>query len=137
MANSHVKSSTEFSAAVTALSTLAVTGASTLTGAVAASTSIAVGGGTAVTKILSGACTVDLASIADNDVGEVTVTVTGAVADDIVLLIPPTAGLTAGLIVGGAVVSAADTVKLRVANLSGGAIDEASSAAWRYILIRV
>lgn len=93
------------------------------------------GGGTTITKILKGTCTVDLPSVADADVGEATVTVTGAVAGDIVILIPPTAGLTAGLAVCGAQVSAADTVKVRVVNGSGGAIDEASGT-WYYLLIR-
>lgn len=102
----------------------------------AATTSLAVGSGTAITKILKGTCTVDLPDTADGDVGEATVTVTGAVANDIVILIPPTAGLTAGLAVCGAVVSAADEVKVRIVNGSGGAVNEASSAAWQYILIR-
>lgn len=85
--------------------------------------------------IITGTCTVNLPSIADGDVGEATVTITGATAGDIVVLCPPTAGLTAGLAVCGAVVSAADEVKVRAVNGSGGTIDEASGT-WRYVLIR-
>ena len=91
--------------------------------------------GTTITGIFKGTCTVDLPSILDGDVGEATVTVTGAAAGDIVVLIPPTAGLTAGLAVCGAQVSAANTVKVRAMNGSGSTIDE-SSGTWYYILIR-
>lgn len=111
-----------------------LTGAVTATTA-AATTSLAVGSGTAITKIVKGTCTVDLPSIADGDVGEATVTLTGAAANDIVVLIPPTAGLTAGLAVCGAVVSATNEVKVRAVNGSGGTIDE-SSGTWIYLLIR-
>lgn len=102
---------------------------------VTATTSATIGSGTAITKIVKGTCTVDLPSIADADVGEATVTITGAATNDIVVLIPPTAGLTAGLAVCGAVVSATDTVKVRAVNGSGGTIDEASGT-WIYLLIR-
>jgi hypothetical protein len=91
--------------------------------------------GTTVTKIYKGTVAVNPASIGDNDIGTTTVTITGAVVGDIVLMCPPTAGLTAGLMAGVAYVSAADTVKLSIANCSGGAVDEAS-ATWSYILIR-
>jgi hypothetical protein len=94
-----------------------------------------VGSGTTLTKVVRGTIAVDLASVANAAVTEVTLTITGAATGDTVIMTPPTAGMTAGLIAGDARVSAADTVKLRVANLSGGTLDEAS-ATWSYCLIR-
>lgn len=93
------------------------------------------GSGTTITKILKGSVAVDPASIATVAVGEVTVTISGAVVGDTVIMTPPTAGLTAGLIVCDARVSAADTVKVRIYNSTAGAVDEAS-ATWFYTLIR-
>lgn len=130
-----------FSGPIKSNNGLEITGTATISGAVtmsstaAVTTSLAVGGGTAITKIVKGTCTVDLPSIDDGDVGEATVTLTGAAANDIVVLIPPTAGITAGLAVCGAVVSATDQVKVRVINGSGGTVNEASGT-WIYLLIR-
>jgi hypothetical protein len=86
-------------------------------------------------KLIKGTIAVDLPSIASAAVGEVTLTISGAVVGDSVIMNPVAAGNTAGLVFGGARVSAADTVKLRVANLSGGTVDEASQT-WDYCLIR-
>lgn len=111
-------------------------GRSTFSGPVKSTNGIEVGSdGTQITLIKKGTCTVDLPDIADADVGEATVTITGAAVGDIVVLVPPTAGLTAGLAVCGAQVSAANTVKVRVVNGSGGSINEASGT-WYYVLIR-
>lgn len=85
--------------------------------------------------VITGQIAVDLPSIASAAVGEVTLTITGAAVGDKVVMCPPAAGNTAGLINGGARVSAANTVKLRVANLSGGTVDEVSMT-WDYCLIR-
>ena len=84
--------------------------------------------------IITGTVSVDLPSIANAAVGEVTLTISGAAAGDVVVLSAP-ATLTAGLAPCGARVTAANTVKLRVANLSGGAVDEAAGT-WSYVLIR-
>jgi hypothetical protein len=86
-------------------------------------------------KLIKGQVTVDLASVGSAAVTEKTLTITGAVAGDCVILTPPAAGITAGLVVCDARVSAADTVKVRVANLSGGTVDEASGT-WEYTIIR-
>lgn len=91
--------------------------------------------GTVLTKIEKGEITVDLASVNADTEADATATVTGAAAGDIVILNPKTAALTAGLLVCQAHVSAADTVKFRISNRSGGAIDEAS-ATWYYVLIK-
>lgn len=85
--------------------------------------------------IIKGTVTVNLASVAAAAVTETTLTISGATAGDIVVLVPPAAGLTAGLCVCDARVSAADTVKVRVINGSAGVIDEASGT-WDYVLIR-
>lgn len=98
------------------------------------SDSVTIGAGSAVTYVKKAAVSVDLASIDTLAVVEATVTVTGAAAGDAVLANPP-ATLTAGLMVAGAYVSAADTVKLRVYNSTAGAVDEAA-ADWVFTLIR-
>jgi hypothetical protein len=85
--------------------------------------------------IIVGTVTCDLASIGSAAIGEKTLTISGAAVGDLVFMNPPAAGLTAGLAICGAVVSAADTVKVRVANLSGGSVDE-GSGTWSYCLIR-
>lgn len=94
-----------------------------------------VGSGTQITKIVKGSVAIDLASIGSAAVGEATVTVSGAAVGDAIFFCAPAAGLTAGLGILEARVSAADTVKLRVANLSGGSVDEASKT-FDYILFR-
>jgi len=94
-----------------------------------------VGSGTTITKMLKGTVTVDLASVLTLATTERTVTLTGAAVGDIVLMAPPTAGLAAGLCITNVQVSAADTIKIRVFNGSGGTIDEASGT-WYYTIIR-
>lgn len=88
--------------------------------------------GSAIKQISTGTVSVNPASIGDNDVGETTVTLTGVAAGDIVILVPPAAGITAGLMAGEARVTAADTVKVRIVNASGGSVDEAA-ASWTYL----
>lgn len=85
--------------------------------------------------VIKGTVAVDLASMATLAGSEITLTITGAAVGDTVILNPVAAGNTAGIIYGGARVSAADTVKLRVFNGSAGTIDEASQT-WDYCLIR-
>ena len=112
----------------------ALTGAVTATTA-AATTSLTVGGGTAVTKIVKGTIAVDLASVATRTVTEVTLTLTGAAVNDVVIMNPLAAGNTASLIFGGARVSATNEVKMRIFNNSDNTVDEASQL-WDYCLIR-
>jgi hypothetical protein len=102
---------------------------------VAAATSLAIGGGTVIAKVLKGSVTINPASVAGNTVADQTFTLTGAVVGDVVELNVPTAGITAGLNVIMAWISATDTVKVRFHNTTGGAIDEAS-ATWFYKLTR-
>lgn len=77
---------------------------------------------------LTATATLDFASIAAATTANLTITVTGAAVNDAVLLGPP-ATLEAGLVATG-YVSAANTVTVRVANVTAGAIDPAS-ATWR------
>lgn len=85
--------------------------------------------------VIKGTVSVDVPSIGSAAVGEATVTITGAAVGDTVIMNPVAAGNTDGLAYGGARVSATNTVKLRVVNLSGGTVDEAAQT-WDYMLIR-
>ncbi len=105
------------------------------TGAITAP-SIAVGsGGTAITKVVKGTVNINFADLAADTVATETVTLTGAAVGDTVILNPPAAGLTAGLLILQAFVSAANTVSIVVLNHSGGNINE-GAADWNYVLIR-
>jgi hypothetical protein len=105
-------------------------------GAISSDTSLQAGSsGTPLTLIKKGTVTVDLADLATTAVADNSITVTGAAVGDLVLLQPPAAALTAGLILAQAWVSATNTVKIRVYNPTGGSINEASGT-WVYALIR-
>lgn len=91
--------------------------------------------GTQLTYVQRGSVAVDPASLAATTEAETSVTIAGAVAGDTVIMNPPAAGLTAGLLFCGAYVSAADTVKIRLYNTTAGPIDE-PSGNWNYCLIR-
>lgn len=96
---------------------------------------IKVGQGTAISKVLRGTVTVDPSSVGANSASTQTVTITGAATGDSVVLNPPSGGLTAGLLVAQARVSAANTVSITYYNTTGSAIDE-SSGTWNYLLVR-
>lgn len=111
-------------------------GRSTFSGPIKSTNGIECGsGGTTITKILKGTVSVNPANLADGAEADTSITITGAAVGDTVILNPPTAGLTAGILICGAWVSATDTVKVRLANQSGGAVDEAA-ADWSYCIIR-
>jgi hypothetical protein len=112
----------------------ALTGAVTATTA-SASTSLTVGGGTAITKIVRGQVTLDPADVAATTVADQNITITGATANDTVIINPPTTAVTAGLLVCQAHVSASNTVTVRLYNTTGSGIDLASGS-WTYCLIR-
>ncbi len=78
----------------------------------------------AIKKHLRVATTPDFPSIPANSTAELTVTVTGAVVGDKASAHPNSA-LETGIIAGGAVVTATDTVSIRVANVTGADIDPA------------
>lgn len=91
---------------------------------VAATTSLTVGGGTAITKIAVYSQALDVASVAANTSAEQTFTVTGLTTGDKVFVSKPS--LSAGLVIGNARVSAADTLAITFGNLTAAAIDPAS-----------
>lgn len=82
---------------------------------------------------LSATATLDFPSIPAAGQQELTITVTGAAVGESVALAPP-AALEAGLQVTG-YVSAANTVKVRLSNVTAAAIDPAS-ATWRATVLR-
>jgi hypothetical protein len=84
--------------------------------------------------IITGTVALDPASVAAQTCTEHQVTISGAAVGDVVCLTPP-ASLEAGLCVSGARVSAANTVQIRLCNVTGGAVD-GSSRTWSYVLIR-
>jgi hypothetical protein len=104
--------------------------------ALVASTSLAVGsGGTTLTKVVKGTVSIDPASVAANTFSSQTFPLPGAALGDIVVLIPPAAGLTAGLIHMPAIVSDANQVRVPFYNATGSPVDELGGT-WTYILIR-
>jgi hypothetical protein len=112
----------------------ALTGAVVAT-TVTASTSAAIGGGTALTKVVRGTIAVDPASMLTLTASVKTLTITGAVVGDTVVITPGAAGFTAGILIGAAYVSAADTVKVDLFNATAGTVDNASLTC-DYTLIR-
>ena len=93
-----------------------------------------IGSGNDISKILIGSVSVDPASLADAAEADTSVTITGAAVGAAVVMCPPAAGLTAGIDLVGAWVSAANTVKIRLRNSSGGVVDEAA-ANWSYLIV--
>jgi hypothetical protein len=85
--------------------------------------------------LIKGTVSVNLASMATLAGSEIELTVADAVLGDTVVMNPVAAGNTAGIIYGGARVSEAGKIKLRVFNGSAGTIDE-SAQTWEYCLIR-
>lgn len=76
----------------------------------------------------------DMASLAAQTGRQETITVAGVLSTDDVVAVPP-AGLDAGLVLGGAYVSADNTVEVVVANVTADAIDEASGT-WTFLVFR-
>jgi hypothetical protein len=111
-------------------------GRSTFSGPVKSTAGFIAGSdGTTITKILKGTVAIDIASLAAAAEADTEVTIAGAATGDVVIMCPPAAGLTAGMVLGGAWVSAANTVQIRIANASAGTVDEASGT-WSYLIIK-
>lgn len=85
-------------------------------------------------RVLKAEATLDFPSAAAAGTQALTVSVPGAAVGDAVLLAVP-ASLNAGLIPS-AFVSAADTVTIRVSNITAGAID-AASAVWGVLVFKI
>lgn len=104
-----------------------------LTGNVVSS-SVNIGSGGALSFVKKVAVAVDPGNITTLTTLEVSVTVAGAAAADLVVVSPP-AAIEAGLVIGAAYVSGANTVKLRLYNSTGADINPASGS-WIFGLIR-
>lgn len=89
----------------------------------------------AMTYIKSGTIAVDPASLATLSSSETSVTISGAAVGDIVIMNPP-ASFETGLIFSGARVSAANTVLVRISNMTAGSINGAA-LNWTYTIIRI
>jgi hypothetical protein len=130
--------SAAFSGALSAASaaiTGAITGASaTLTGLLTTGTFKCGTGSSTLSLIKTGTVTVNPGSLTTLTGEVITVTISGAAVGDLVVLCPVAA--FEALVVGGARVSATDTVKFIVFNGTAGTID-AASASWNYFILRV
>lgn len=91
--------------------------------------------GTLITKILKGTISVTLAATAAAAEEDVSLTISGAAAGDIVMLTPLNAAMETGVAIVGAWVSATDTVKVRVSNVHTSSLT-GSTANWSYLIIK-
>lgn len=99
----------------------------TFSGPVASTNGFIAGTGATVTSILTATSTIDFGSISAGATSDSSgITVTGAATGNAVMVGAP-AAIEAGLVVT-AYVSAADTVKVRVANVTGSPINPASGS---------
>ena len=99
----------------------------TFSGPVASDNGFIAGTGATVTAILKATSTIDFASISANTTTDSTgITVTGAAVGDPVVVSPP-AAIESGIVVTG-YVSAANTVKVRAANVTASPINPASGS---------
>jgi hypothetical protein len=92
-------------------------------------------GGTAITKILKGTIAVTLAATAAAAEEDVSLTITGAAAGDMVFITPLNAAMETGVAIVACWVSAADTVKVRVSNLHTSSLT-GSTANWQYMIVK-
>ena len=94
-----------------------------------------VGAGATVQQWLSATATLDYASIAAGAYEDKTITVTGAALGNAVSVGIPNGSMTADLVIFGWV-SAADTVTIRVANISTTTARDPASGTWRATIIQ-
>lgn len=102
-----------------------------------ASGTLVVGGGTTIQKILSATASLNFGSLNPGDQGTLTITVTGAASGDHVNVTPPST-IEAGLTWCG-YVSAADTVKVVVSNITDGGLGltiDPAAATWRATVLK-
>ena len=89
-----------------------------------------IGTGPVIKNTATGTISADPSSISAQSRGYVDVTITGVAVGDIVIMQPPDA-LNVGLVYGGCKVTAADTVRIFLANLTGSGIDDGAHD-WLY-----
>lgn len=91
--------------------------------------------GTTLTKILKGTVSVTLAATAAAAEEDVSLTISGAAAGDIVIMTPLNASMETGVGIVAAWVSAANTVKVRITNLHTSTLT-GSTQSWSYCIIQ-
>lgn len=96
---------------------------------------LSVGGGDLIYKVRKVTASVNPASLAAVTKSGTAVTVSGVVAGDLVVAIPP-ATLEDDLIPAGAVATATDEVTLYLYNASAGAVDGAA-LTWTFLILRM
>jgi len=107
----------------------------TFSGPVASTNGFIAGTGATVSSVLTATSTINFTEIAANTTADSSgITVTGAAVGDAVMVGVP-AAIEAGLVVTG-YVSAADTVKVRAANVTAAPIDPASGS-FRVVVVKV
>jgi hypothetical protein len=90
-----------------------------------------IGGGPVIKNTATGTLSLDPGSLSASSRGSVDATLTGVAIGDIVILQPPNA-LDTGLVYGGCEVSATDTLKVFLANLTTSAVNDGPND-WRYL----
>jgi hypothetical protein len=107
----------------------------TFSGPVTSTNGFIAGTGATITSVLTATSTIDFTSISANTTADSSgITVTGAAVGDAVMVGVP-ATIASGLVVTG-YVSAADTVKVRAANVTASPIDPASGS-FRVVVVKV
>lgn len=96
---------------------------------------ILIGGGTAIAGVLSATATLDFPSIAASSFADLTITVTGAVSGDTVI-VNPIAGSATNDVVYTGWVSAANTVTIRASNVSSTTARDPASGTFRATVVR-
>jgi len=91
--------------------------------------------GTTLSKILKGTVSVTLAATAAAAEEDVSLTITGAAAGDIVIMTPLNAAMETGVAIVACWVSAANTVKVRISNVHTSSLT-GSTASWSYCVIQ-
>lgn|SRR5574343_32868 len=110
-------------------------GRTTFSGPIVSTNGITVGTSSVkLTQVYKGTIAVDPGSLTTLTSTDVSVTITGAATGDMVIVNPPST-LESTLACGGAYVSAANTVKIRISNVSSGTVDGAS-LTWSYAILR-
>lgn len=93
------------------------------------------GTGTILTRVVKGTVSVTVAATAAAGEEDVSLTISGAAAGDSVFLTPANAAMETGVSIAAVWVSAANTVKVRISNLSGSGLT-GSTSDWTYVLIK-
>lgn len=92
--------------------------------------------GTVITKILKGSISVVISALAAAAEEDISLTITGATAGDMIFLSPLNASMETGVAIIAVWVSAADTVKVRISNVNAAAALTGSTQNWQYCIIR-